>query len=121
MGSVGSIRINWPDDFKKISRAFKAIKVSFDVPSVTCAISKTMTYTFYTRLLGYTLFPAGIIAAMALPTLYAMAFRPALKDRLFGMFIRRALSVLFLVYPMVSWRPAFRRTVAASECVWIWA
>jgi hypothetical protein len=63
-----------------------------------------MAYTYYTRLLGYTLFPPALIAVMALPTLWAILMRrqPELKDRLFIMFIRRALNVLFLVHPIVS-------------------
>jgi hypothetical protein len=102
MGSIGGIHIDWPEEFKKVARVFRTIKVSFDVPSVACALSQTMNYTFYTRLLGYTLFPPGLIAVMALPTLWAMARQLDLKDRLLGMFIRRALFVLFLVHPMVS-------------------
>lgn len=104
IGSVGEIRIAWPEAFTKVSKAFKAIKVSFDVPSVACAISQTVAYTYYTRLLGYTLFPPALIAIMGLPTLWAILMRkqPELKDRLLSMFIRRALNVLFLVHPMVS-------------------
>jgi hypothetical protein len=66
-----------------------------------------MSYTYYSRLLGYTLLPPALIAVMSLPTLWAVGRQSVLKDRLLGMFIRRALNVLFLVYPIVRFPTAF--------------
>jgi hypothetical protein len=114
ISSIGGIRIEWPEEFKNVCKAFKNMKVSFDVPSVACALSQTMHYTYYSRLLGYTLFPSALIAIMSLPTLYAMLRQPALTHRLFGMFLRRTLNVLFLVHPIVR---SARAPVAAPECL----
>ena len=114
MSSIGEIGIKWPEAFTEVTKAFKNIKFSFDVPSVACALSQTMHYTFYSRLLGYTLFPFAMIAVMSLPTLLSMARQPALTDRLFGMFLRRSLNVLFLVHPIVRFPPT-SPTVAACR------
>ena len=105
MGSIGQIDIKWPKAFMDVTAAFKNLKFSFDVPSVACALSQTGHYTFYSRLLGYTLFPFAMIAVMALPTLFSMARQLVLTDRLFGMFLRRSLNVLFLVHPIVRFPP----------------
>ena len=105
MASIGKIDIKWPKAFTEVTAAFRNLKFSFDVPSVACALSQTMHYTFYSRLLGYTLFPLAMIAVMSLPTLFSMARQPALSDRLFGMFLRRSLNVLFLLHPIVRSLP----------------
>jgi hypothetical protein len=105
MSSIGDIRIAWPKAFMDVTKALKNIKFSFDAPSVACALSQTMHYTFYSRLLGYTLFPLAMIAVMSLPTLFSMARQPALTGRLFGMFLRRSLNVLFLLHPIVRSPP----------------
>ncbi len=128
MSSIGDIGIKWPKAFTEVTKAFKNIKISFDVPSVACALSQTGHYTFYSRLLGYTLFPLAMIAVMSLPTLLSMARQPALTGRLFGMFLRRSLNVLLLVYPIVRFQPplagrrlseqsAFKRCAQVSEVV----
>jgi hypothetical protein len=98
-----------------VTAAFKNLKFSFDVPSVACALSQTMHYTFYSRLLGYTLFPFAMIAVMALPTLFSMARQLVLTDRLFGMFLRRSLNVLFLVHPIVRFRPPAQRSPSLGQ------
>ena len=79
------------------------MKVSFDWPSVGCVLSQTTGNSFYVRLLGYTLFPPALIFAMFLPTLWAAAAGrgAALTARMAGMAIRKALLVLFFVYPKV--------------------
>jgi hypothetical protein len=79
------------------------MKLSFDFPSVGCVLAYTAGNSFYVRLLGYTLFPPALILAMFLPTLWAAAARQEaeLTTRLAGMAIRKALLLLFVVYPKV--------------------
>ena len=102
-GTVGTTNVKWPFEFKDVAKAFSFVKVSFDWPSVGCVLSQTTGNSFYVRLLGYTLFPPALIFAMFLPTLWAAAAGrgAALTARMAGMAIRKALLVLFFVYPKV--------------------
>ena len=95
--------MKWPLEFKDVAKAFSFMKVSFDWPSVGCVLSQTTGNSFYVRLLGYTLFPPALIFAMFLPTLWAAAAGrgAALTARMAGMAIRKALLLLFVVYPKV--------------------
>jgi hypothetical protein len=56
-----------------------------------------------------------MIAVMALPTLFSMARQLVLTDRLFGMFLRRSLNVLFLVHPIVRFRPPAQRSPSLGQ------
>ena len=110
-GTVGTTNVKWPFEFKDVAKAFSFVKVSFDWPSVGCVLSQTTGNSFYVRLLGYTLFPPALIFAMFLPTLWTAAAGrgAALTARMAGMAIRKALLVLFFVYPKVrSARPVGR-------------
>lgn len=102
-GTVGTTEVKWPFEFKNVARAFSFMKISFDVPTVACVLLQTTGNSFYTRLLGYTLFPPALIFTMFCPTFWAMATgrEAALTARLFGMAIRKALLLLFVVYPKV--------------------
>jgi hypothetical protein len=102
-GTVGTTNVQWPFEFKDVAQAFSFMKLSFDLPSVGCVLAYTTGNSFYVRLLGYTLFPPALILAMFLPTLWAAAARQEaeLTARLAGMAIRKALLLLFVVYPKV--------------------
>ena len=113
-GTVGTTNIKWPFEFKDVAKAFSFVKVSFDWPSVGCVLSQTTGNSFYVRLLGYTLFPPALIFAMFLPTLWAAAAGrgAALTNRMAGMAIRKALLLLFVVYPKV-------RSASRTRSSWI--
>jgi hypothetical protein len=108
-GTVGTTNVKWPFEFKDVAQAFTFMKLSFDLPSVGCVLAHTTGNSFYVRLLGYTLFPPALIFAMFLPTLWAAAARQEaeLTARLAGMAIRKALLLLFVVYPKVRSATAF--------------
>ena len=57
IGNLSGVRVEWPADFRSLSSWLRYLQIGIDVPSVACVISQSLEYTFFKRLLVYTLGP----------------------------------------------------------------
>jgi hypothetical protein len=117
IGNLSCISIVWPQEFRAVAGWFDFAKISFDVPSLACAIEQSsISYTFYTRHLLYTVAPLVLIVLIALPALWARLRRlPAatiadLDDRR----MRWTLFAVFMLYPKA--RPSSRGITFRFRC-----
>ncbi len=103
IGNLSGVRVEWPADFRSLSSWLRYLQIAIDVPSVACVISQSLEYTFFQRLLVYTLGPLAIIALFALPLLWANARKldEATRTELRKLFIRASLFVILLLCPIV--------------------
>jgi hypothetical protein len=103
IGNLSGVRVEWPADFRSLSSWLRYLQIGIDVPSVACVISQSLEYTFFQRLLVYTLGPLAIIVLLALPLLWANARKldEATRTELRKLFIRASLFVILLLCPIV--------------------
>ena len=108
IGTLLGASMEWPLDFSKICGWFAFLKIDIEVPSVACAVASVGTFTFYSRLLLYTLAPFAVILLTMVPSLYAKARRLGadLQEELHQNFVQAALFILFVLYPTVRFLPS---------------
>ena len=101
VGTLGSLSMDWPEDFASISRVFNFAKMNLDVPSLACVLTD---FSFYHRLLGYSFAPLMFIALCVLPYLYAHVThrKNDLKEQLLSGYFRVSQFLIFVLYPGVS-------------------
>jgi hypothetical protein len=103
IGNLSGMSMKWPLDFSSMCKWFAFLKIDIEVPSVSCAAASVGTFTFYSRLLLYSLGPFGIILLTMLPKLCAKARRLGadVQEELHQNFVQAALFILFVLYPTV--------------------
>jgi hypothetical protein len=103
IGNLNGVALTWPKEFYDMARWFDFAKISFDVPSLACAIQQSgiVDYTFYNRHLLYTVGPLVLIVLIALPSMWARLCRldAMTRDDLDDRRVRWTIFVVFLLYP----------------------
>jgi hypothetical protein len=101
VGTLGSLSMDWPEDFASISRVFNFAKLNLDVPTLACVLTD---FSFYHRLLGYSLAPLIFIALCVLPYVYAHIThrKNEIKQQLLGGYFQVSQFLIFVLYPGVS-------------------
>jgi hypothetical protein len=101
VGSLAGLSMNWPEDFASIARVFNFAKLNLEAPRLECVLIK---FSFYHRLLGYSLTPLVFVALLILPYLYAHIThrRNETKQQLLEGYFRVSQFLIFVLYPGVS-------------------
>merc|ERR1719498_1743320 len=65
---AGLPKVQWPVSWKNIIARFSFVEIKLDVPSTACLMGG---FTYYSKLLGYTLAPLAVVFLLSLPSFLA--------------------------------------------------